>query len=227
MGPAKKRKSDVPVFRPSLEQLAGSFEAYVENIERKIGGPGIAKIVAPKGWTPRKRGYKKVDIQIPQPIKQLATGSRGLYRLLLVQGKPQSSARDFKPMAVDRDNQPPVGASHEELERHYWRNLTLRPPQYGADIEGSLFDRGLKVRLGCLTILRLRLGPCDKKHPDILCAALNVMPPPLACLANPVKFCSDHRRMKGNIRAVGRSIREPILSGYLVRIKPLLVQACS
>ncbi|KAK9810617.1 hypothetical protein WJX73_004683 [Symbiochloris irregularis] len=127
-----------------MEQLEGSFEAYVESIERKFAGPGIAKIVPPKGWTPRKKGYAKVDIQIPQPIKQLATGSRGLYRLLLVQGKAQSLAKDFRPMATDKDNAPPCTDSREELERHYWRNLTLRPPHYGADIEGSLFDRGLK-----------------------------------------------------------------------------------
>ena len=142
----KKKKSAVPVFRPSHEQLAGSFEMFVESIEKKFAEPGICKIVPPKGWTPRRKGYSgKLDFDIPQPIRQIATGSRGVYRLLLVQGKPQSLARDFRPMAVAKENLAPKTDSFEELERHYWRNLTLRPPQYGADVEGSLFDRGLKV----------------------------------------------------------------------------------
>lgn len=52
-----------------------------------------AAVVPPKGWTPRKQGYDSGsmrDVQLPHPIKQIATGSRGLYRLLLVSGKPQS-----------------------------------------------------------------------------------------------------------------------------------------
>lgn len=142
----KQNKSACPVFRPSHEQVSGSWEAFVESIERKIAGPGICKIVPPKGWTPRKKGYSaKLDFEIPQPIRQIATGSRGLYRLLLVQGKSQSLARDFRPMATAKDNEPPRVDSVGELERHYWRNVMLRPPQYGADVEGSLFDRGLKV----------------------------------------------------------------------------------
>ena len=144
--PPKKKASDVPVFRPTVEQLQGSFETFIESVERKVAGPGICKIVPPKGWTPRKKGYNsKLDFDF-QPIRQISTGSRGIYRMLLVQGKPQSLSRDFRPTALAKENLAPKTDSAEELERHYWRSLTLRPPQYGADVEGSLFDRNLKVR---------------------------------------------------------------------------------
>ena len=54
-----------------------------------------AAVVPPKGWTPRKQGYNPahIDFQIPHPIRQIATGTRGLYRLLLVSGKTQDVAK--------------------------------------------------------------------------------------------------------------------------------------
>ncbi len=41
---------ECPVFRPTLEEVLGSgWEAYIDKIERKMDGRGIAKIVAPAG----------------------------------------------------------------------------------------------------------------------------------------------------------------------------------
>ncbi|CAL8468488.1 g8028 [Coccomyxa elongata] len=136
---------EVPVFHPTLRDINGSFEAYIESIERRFANVGLAKIIPPKGWTPRKQGYSDdFDFEIPRPIRQHATGKRGLYRTLLVEQKPMSLAKDFRPIAVGDDSLPPAKETPEEVERRFWRNITLRPPLYGADVPGSLFDADLK-----------------------------------------------------------------------------------
>lgn len=38
----------------------------------------------------------------------------------------------------------PRYSEFEELERKYWKNLTFNPPIYGADVNGTLYE---KVRL--------------------------------------------------------------------------------
>ena len=37
-------------------------------------------------------------------------------------------------------NAPPADATPEQLERAFWRGVTLNPPLYGADVAGSLFE---------------------------------------------------------------------------------------
>lgn len=138
---------EVPVFHPTWRDVNGSWEAYIESIERRFANVGLAKIIPPKGWTPRKTGYKDdLDYEITRPIRQHATGKRGLYRTLLVEQKPMSLAKDFRPQAVEDDSLPPAQENAEEVERRFWRNVTLRPPLYGADVPGSLFDHDLKVQ---------------------------------------------------------------------------------
>ena len=208
-----------------------------------------AAVVPPQGWTPRKQGYcpSDIDLQIPHPIRQIATGSRGLYRLLLVSGKPQSvaqvqpqpasvlpdrqprqssqahlsryahssgscsvqlgwlvywamlplqsavrvvhtappkpdssqrmdcsgvagsaaadsaSTQDYAPMAIQAGNLPPATESPQDLERRFWRSLGLKPPLYGADVEGSLFDEDLEVRCHACSAY-LRTGRSDAMH---------------------------------------------------------------
>ena len=62
---------EVPVFHPTLRDVNGSWEAYIESIERRFAHVGLAKIVPPKGWTPRKAGYSEdFDFDIPRPIRQ-------------------------------------------------------------------------------------------------------------------------------------------------------------
>jgi len=137
---------EVPVFHPTLRDVNGSWEAYIESIERRFANVGLAKIIPPKGWTPRKQGYSDdFDFEITRPIRQHATGKRGLYRTLLVEQKPMSLAKDFRPIATEDDSLPPAKETPEEVERRFWRNITLRPPLYGADVPGSLFDADLKV----------------------------------------------------------------------------------
>lgn len=47
---------------------------------------------------PRPQGYADdLDFHIERPIRQHATGSRGLYRGLYIEEKPMSLAQQFKP----------------------------------------------------------------------------------------------------------------------------------
>ena len=135
---------ECPVFHPTLEDMNGPFEMYMDKIEKRIAKAGIGKIVAPAGWTPRRGGYDDVNVRIERCIKQVATGTRGLYRFLLVEQKPMMSKDDFMPMAMAAENQPGT-SDFAELERKYWKNISLRPPLYGADVSGSLFDEKAKV----------------------------------------------------------------------------------
>lgn len=45
--------------------------------------------------------------------------------------------------ATAPDNQP-GSDDPATVERNYWRGVALRPPKYGADISGSLFDDNVK-----------------------------------------------------------------------------------
>ena len=138
-----------PVFYPTLEDVAGPFEAYVEKLENKLCVTGICKIVAPAGWTPRRRGYpESLDLTIERPIRQHATGSRGLFRAIHIEQKQMSLRHDFRPLALDPDNNCTTTTDPHELERKYWKNVTLRPPLYGADVPGSLFDDKPAFKVG-------------------------------------------------------------------------------
>ena len=48
------RKDVVPVFYPTMDDMRGSFERYIESIEDQFAAAGICKIVPPKAWSPRK-----------------------------------------------------------------------------------------------------------------------------------------------------------------------------
>ena len=149
---------DVPVFHPTLKEMEAGLEAYVSRIERRAGGAGLAKIVPPKGWTPRKAGYGGGwDVPIQRPIRQHATGTRGLYRTLLIETRPLTGNGTFKAAALAEEAVLPpaerlptaaearadpaaLGAALAARERRFWRSVTLTPPVYGADVPGSLWD---------------------------------------------------------------------------------------
>ena len=139
------RRVEPPVFYPTLEEMRTmSLEKYVESIEEQLEEYGIGRIVPPKGWTPRKRGYDDVDFTVEKAITQHATGRKGLFRTLLVEKKPLSIKRDFKPMAELPENQPSKAAledpTHAALEREFWKKVAYDPPTYCADVAGTLFD---------------------------------------------------------------------------------------
>ena len=64
---------------------------------------------------------------------------------MLVEQKPLSVRRDFKPMAERRENLPSKAAledeTHSTLEREFWKKVTYNPPTYCADVAGTLFDK--------------------------------------------------------------------------------------
>jgi hypothetical protein len=49
-----ERMDVVPVFYPTMDDMRGSFERYIESIEDQFAAAGICKIVPPKAWSPRK-----------------------------------------------------------------------------------------------------------------------------------------------------------------------------
>ena len=44
-----QRRFECPVFHPTLKDVSGSFEAYLERLEKRYARVGVCKIVAPKG----------------------------------------------------------------------------------------------------------------------------------------------------------------------------------
>ena len=64
-------------------------------------------------------------------------GAVSILSLSLSLSLPLPLSRSFRfktPKAKDRD----------ELERKYWKNVTFNQPIYGADIPGTLYDKGIK-----------------------------------------------------------------------------------
>jgi len=144
MGKADGGPPGCVVLHASWADMGKPFEAFIEKHERRIAAAGLAKVIPPPDWTPCKAGYPDtMDGRIERCIKQVATGSRGLFRFLLVEQKPMSLLKDFRPEALAADNQPGCD-DPADVERKYWRGIALRAPKYGADISGSLFDDDVK-----------------------------------------------------------------------------------
>lgn len=72
--------NNVPVFRPTFEEFK-DFNKYVEYIESQGAHKiGLAKIIPPKEWIPRKNGYDDLaDFKIKTPISQRVEGKEGIY----------------------------------------------------------------------------------------------------------------------------------------------------
>ncbi|KAG9511093.1 putative lysine-specific demethylase 4B, partial [Fragariocoptes setiger] len=133
---------EIKVFRPTMEEMK-DFSAYIRKIE-SCGAhrAGLAKIVPPKEWVPRKKGYDDDSVYnmiIPSPIEQNVKGSRGLYQQYNIT-KRKTTVREFKRQSESLRYMTPVHESPEDLERCYWKNMTFVPPIYGADVPGSLYD---------------------------------------------------------------------------------------
>ena len=82
------------------------------------------------------------DIEIPRPLAQGVTGSRGMYTLHLRDMPPQSSAV-FRMVS---DQYPAPTDDPDELEATFWESLTnaasaasADSAYYGADIDASVF----------------------------------------------------------------------------------------
>ncbi|XP_060723132.1 lysine-specific demethylase 4A isoform X2 [Tachysurus vachellii] len=129
----------IMTFYPTMEEFK-NFNRYIAYIESQgAHRAGLAKIVPPKEWKPR-RSYDDIDdLLIPAPIQQVVTGQSGLFTQYNIQKKPMT-VKEFRKTANSDKFCSPRYDDFEELERKYWKNLTFNPPIYGADVNGTLYD---------------------------------------------------------------------------------------
>ncbi|KAG7456674.1 hypothetical protein MATL_G00238390 [Megalops atlanticus] len=129
----------IMTFYPTREEFK-NFSRYIAYIESQgAHRAGLAKIVPPKDWKPR-RSYDDIDdLVIPAPIQQVVTGQSGLFTQYNIQKKPMT-VREFRKTANSDKFCSPRYVDFEELERKYWKNLTFNAPIYGADVNGTLYD---------------------------------------------------------------------------------------
>ncbi|XP_028259358.1 lysine-specific demethylase 4A [Parambassis ranga] len=137
--PAQIVGSKIMTFTPSKEEFKdfGRYIAYMES--QGAHRAGMAKVIPPKGWKPRKTYSDIDDLVIPAPIQQVVTGQSGLFTQYNIQKKPMTVHEFRKTSNVDKFCSP-QHADFEELERKFWKNLTFNPPLYGADVSGTLYD---------------------------------------------------------------------------------------
>ncbi|NWU82751.1 KDM4B demethylase, partial [Onychorhynchus coronatus] len=129
----------IMTFRPSLEEFRdfGKYVAYMES--QGAHRAGLAKVIPPKEWKPRRTYDDIDDMVIPAPIQQVVTGQSGLFTQYNIQKKPMTVG-EYRRLANSEKYCTPRHQDFEDLERKYWKNLTFVSPIYGADISGSLYD---------------------------------------------------------------------------------------
>ncbi|XP_017663675.1 PREDICTED: lysine-specific demethylase 4C isoform X3 [Lepidothrix coronata] len=133
----------IMTFRPSMDEFR-EFNKYLAYMESQgAHRAGVAKVIPPKEWKPRKHYNDIEDLVIPAPIQQIVTGQSGLFTQYNIQKKPMT-VKEFKQLANSDKYRTPRYTDYEDLERKYWRNLTFVAPIYGADINGSIYDEGVK-----------------------------------------------------------------------------------
>ncbi|XP_059915621.1 lysine-specific demethylase 4A-like isoform X1 [Gadus macrocephalus] len=133
----------IMTFHPTVEEFQ-NFSRYIAYMESQgAHKAGLAKIVPPKGWKPR-RSYDDIDgLVIPAPIQQVVTGQSGLFTQYNIQKKAMT-VLEFRKLANSEKFCSPHYQDFEELERKYWKNVTFNAPIYGADVNGSLYDPDVK-----------------------------------------------------------------------------------
>ncbi|KAM6963088.1 lysine-specific demethylase 4A-like [Aplochiton taeniatus] len=131
--------SGIMTFTPSKEEFK-DFSRYIAYMESQgAHKAGMAKVIPPKDWKPR-RSYDDIDdLVIPAPIQQVVTGQSGLFTQYNIQKKPMT-VREFRKTSNTDKYCNPRYVDFDELERKFWKNLTFNPPLYGADVNGSLYD---------------------------------------------------------------------------------------
>uniref|UniRef100_A0A673JKA0 [histone H3]-trimethyl-L-lysine(9) demethylase n=1 Tax=Sinocyclocheilus rhinocerous TaxID=307959 RepID=A0A673JKA0_9TELE len=133
----------IMTFYPTIEEFK-NFNRYIAYMESQgAHKAGLAKIVPPKNWKPR-RSYDDIDdLLIPAPIQQVVTGQSGLFTQYNIQKKAMT-VKEFRKTANSDKFCSPRYDDFEELERKYWKNVTFNPPIYGADVNGTLYDTDVK-----------------------------------------------------------------------------------
>lgn len=131
----------IQTFRPTWDEFK-DFNKFIQYMESKgAHKAGLAKVIPPPEWVPRKNGYDlaSMDITIPSPICQVVTGKQGLFQQINIQKKAMT-VKQFSIMANSAKYCTPRHSSYEDLERKYWKNVTYVAPIYGADVNGSITD---------------------------------------------------------------------------------------
>ncbi|XP_051554735.1 lysine-specific demethylase 4A [Myxocyprinus asiaticus] len=133
----------IMTFYPTVEEFK-NFSRYIAYMESQgAHKAGLAKIIPPKSWKPR-RSYDDIDdLLIPAPIQQVVTGQSGLFTQYNIQKKAMT-VKEFRKTANSDKFCSPRYDDFEELERKYWKNVTFNPPIYGADVNGTLYDLDVK-----------------------------------------------------------------------------------
>ncbi|KAI8426809.1 hypothetical protein MSG28_014492 [Choristoneura fumiferana] len=135
----------IQTFRPTWEEFK-DFNKYIQHMESKgAHRAGLAKVIPPPEWVPRKSGYdlNDLNITIPSPICQVVTGKQGLFQQINIQKKAMT-VKQFSILANSAKYCTPRHSSFEDLERKYWKNVTYVAPIYGADVNGSITDPDVK-----------------------------------------------------------------------------------
>lgn len=142
--PSQNSGCKIMTFRPTWEEFQdfGKYMAYIES--QGAHRAGLAKIIPPKEWRPR-RTYDDLDeMVIPAPIQQVVTGQSGLFTQYNIQKKAMTVG-EYRKLANSDKYCTPRHQDFDDLERKYWKNLTFMSPIYGADISGSLYDRDIQL----------------------------------------------------------------------------------
>uniref|UniRef100_H3CEP1 [histone H3]-trimethyl-L-lysine(9) demethylase n=1 Tax=Tetraodon nigroviridis TaxID=99883 RepID=H3CEP1_TETNG len=88
----------IMTFRPTMEEFK-DFNQYLVYMESQgAHRAGLAKVIPPKGWKPR-RSYDDIDdLMIDAPIQQMVAGQSGLFTQYNIQKKPLS-VQEFRRLA--------------------------------------------------------------------------------------------------------------------------------
>ncbi|TDH08240.1 hypothetical protein EPR50_G00095700 [Perca flavescens] len=137
--PAQGAGSRIMTFQPSKEEFK-DFSRYIAYMESQgAHKAGMAKVIPPKSWKPRRTYDDIDDLVIPAPIQQVVTGQSGLFTQYNIQKKPMTVHEFRKTSNLDKFCNPRY-VDFSELERKFWKNLTFNHPLYGADVSGTLYD---------------------------------------------------------------------------------------
>ncbi|XP_037626238.1 LOW QUALITY PROTEIN: lysine-specific demethylase 4A [Sebastes umbrosus] len=137
--PAQSVGSRIMTFTPSKKEFK-DFSRYIAYMESQgAHKAGMAKVIPPKGWKPRRTYDDIDDLVIPAPIQQMVTGQSGLFTQYNIQKKPMT-VHEFRKTSNMAKFCSPRYVDFDELERKFWKNLTFNPPLYGADVSGTLYD---------------------------------------------------------------------------------------
>uniref|UniRef100_A0A7N8YFA8 Lysine-specific demethylase 4B n=1 Tax=Mastacembelus armatus TaxID=205130 RepID=A0A7N8YFA8_9TELE len=140
---AKNPSCKIMTFQPTMEEFK-DFAKYIVYMENQgAHRAGLAKVIPPKGWKPRKSYDTIEDMVIPAPIMQVVTGQSGLFTQYNIQ-KKSMTVGEYRKLANSKKYCTPRHKDFDDLERKYWKNLTFVSPIYGADVSGSIYDEDIK-----------------------------------------------------------------------------------